>query len=249
MKLVDHLLRCPECKGIILQRSSGVGRKKQFCSATCYNKSYQRKHYAARKPVIQAARRPSLDKTCGTCGKNFVAKAVTANFCSKKCSDYHFNHRQTNVCYQCGEFFKTTNPSTAETCSRRCRVLYFKDSKLVSKVCLVCGSAFQVGQYHAAFAKYCTRRCTERAANKLKEAYRTNWHRTRAAREKETEVERINPFVVFERDNWTCWLCNTACDREAAFPHPRSATMDHVVPVSKGGSHVLDNLRCAHNLC
>lgn len=46
--------------------------------------------------------------------------------------------------------------------------------------------------------------------------------------------------LVFERDGWTCVYCGTRDDR----PH-----CDHVVPVSRGGSHETDNLVTACGSC
>lgn len=30
---------------------------------------------------------------------------------------------------------------------------------------------------------------------------------------------------------------------------PLAPSLDHVVPVSKGGGHAMDNVRCAHRIC
>lgn len=46
-----------------------------------------------------------------------------------------------------------------------------------------------------------------------------------------------------------CYICGKFVDKKLKFPHPMSATVDHVIPLSKGGSNDLDNLRLAHNIC
>ncbi|MGP9611117.1 HNH endonuclease [Corynebacterium sp. AOP36-E1-14] len=54
---------------------------------------------------------------------------------------------------------------------------------------------------------------------------------------------------VLERDDWECQLCGEKMDRNAKAPSPESATWDHIIPISKGGSHTWDNLQAAHRGC
>lgn len=57
-------------------------------------------------------------------------------------------------------------------------------------------------------------------------------------------VERIA-----ERDGWWCWLCGGAIDPAAPTGSPARATVDHLVPRSRGGSSDPANLRLAHRRC
>ena len=50
--------------------------------------------------------------------------------------------------------------------------------------------------------------------------------------------------AIYERDNWTCQLCYEPIDPEAT-EHAKRASLDHVVPQSRGGSHEPSNLRMA----
>ena len=56
-------------------------------------------------------------------------------------------------------------------------------------------------------------------------------------------------FVVLERDGWVCQLCGEPTDRKVRWPHPMYPTIDHIIPVSKGGKHEEINLQCAHAQC
>lgn len=55
--------------------------------------------------------------------------------------------------------------------------------------------------------------------------------------------------VVCERDGYVCWLCGEEIDLALRAPDKRSATADHVVPLARGGSDDLSNLRPAHFAC
>ena len=59
----------------------------------------------------------------------------------------------------------------------------------------------------------------------------------------------IDRTKVYTRDNWTCGICHTPVDPTHAFPHPMSATLDHIAPMSKGGAHTYENLQLAHFHC
>jgi len=59
-------------------------------------------------------------------------------------------------------------------------------------------------------------------------------------------------YEVAERDNWVCHLCGGDIDRrrhEQGNLNYWGASADHVVPLSKGGTHDLSNLKAAHLIC
>lgn len=62
-------------------------------------------------------------------------------------------------------------------------------------------------------------------------------------------VEPVFRARVFERDGWVCQLCGDPVDRDAAVPHPRAVTIDHVVPLARGGKHEMSNAQTACFLC
>lgn len=62
-------------------------------------------------------------------------------------------------------------------------------------------------------------------------------------------VEVFDPAEVFARDGWICQLCNEPVDKNLEFPDSRSRSLDHIVPVSKGGEHSRKNTQLAHLGC
>lgn len=55
-------------------------------------------------------------------------------------------------------------------------------------------------------------------------------------------VERIHRTAIITRDNSTCYLCDQ-------YLEPDQITLDHVIPLVRGGSHTTDNLKVACRSC
>ena len=61
-------------------------------------------------------------------------------------------------------------------------------------------------------------------------------------------VDAATRRAIYERDGWVCQLCEAPVDPGAA-AHAERASLDHIVPQSRGGSHDPSNLRMAHVGC
>lgn len=69
------------------------------------------------------------------------------------------------------------------------------------------------------------------------------------ARQLVATVETVSRRVVLDRDGWTCQLCQEAIDPAARAPHPMTASVDHIVPLARGGEHSYRNVQAAHLGC
>ncbi len=52
-----------------------------------------------------------------------------------------------------------------------------------------------------------------------------------------------------ERDGDDCSLCGLPVPKDAVRPHPLAPEVDHVLPISRGGTHDPENLALAHKTC
>ena len=59
----------------------------------------------------------------------------------------------------------------------------------------------------------------------------------------------IDLRVLGERDQWTCWVCGGEVTPSTPQGSPHGASVDHVIPRSRGGSNDRSNLRLAHRRC
>lgn len=71
----------------------------------------------------------------------------------------------------------------------------------------------------------------------------------RRARKYGVGYEKVTLAELWERDNGICWLCEEPVDPALRHPDPMSVSMDHIVPLVKGGVHAAHNVAIAHLVC
>jgi hypothetical protein len=209
------------------------GHKRKYCTTACG----QRFKYLQRAP-----RRLIV---CQNCGKEFMG---ALRYCSKECRERsnrdRSNRRFAGKCEFCGNDFQSGN--SERFCSIPCaNRSIWKNFPAVKKVCK-CGKKFKTKK---PLKTWCSRNCWNRARLKRKWAYYKAAFRMRKRQEAEAFIEQVCPTEIFSRDNWTCQICSKEIDMEKAFPHPKSASLDHIIPISKGGTHEAKNVQCAHLRC
>ena len=82
-----------------------------------------------------------------------------------------------------------------------------------------------------------------------KRQYATDRGHARRVKIRGTSTEFVSRVEIFNRDEWVCQLCSEPIDKDAAWPDGNSPVIDHIVPISRGGSHTRDNLQTAHAHC
>lgn len=112
----------------------------------------------------------------------------------------------------------------------------------VACVCDYCGTPFMGNKRRR---RYCSSDCAEAGKN------RANWPHmvARRARLRDAFVESFDRLEIFERDGWVCGICGEPVDPAAKWPSAMSASLDHIVPVARGGKHSRANAQCAHLFC
>lgn len=102
--------------------------------------------------------------------------------------------------------------------------------------------------------EYNKRRKLIKAANKTirteeekREAKRLHRQQYRA-RMRGVLTERVERIKVFDRDDWKCYICGCEVIM-SRIPVLNRATLDHVIPLVKGGSHTYDNIKTCCNSC
>lgn len=54
---------------------------------------------------------------------------------------------------------------------------------------------------------------------------------------------------IFERDGWVCQICGRKINKRLKWPNPLSKSIDHIIPLSKGGNDAPINVQATHLRC
>lgn len=103
------------------------------------------------------------------------------------------------------------------------------------RTCAECGRTWTSQDQHLA-RRYCTDACAQRANRRVGKAKR------RARIKAAPRIEAVSHRKVAERDGWRCHICRKTVTR-------RTWSIDHLIPLSYGGTHTYDNVALAHKDC
>lgn len=62
-------------------------------------------------------------------------------------------------------------------------------------------------------------------------------------------VEKFTSTEIYERDKWICQVCRKRVNKRLKWPDSLSPSLDHIIPVSHGGTHERRNVQLAHLFC
>lgn len=239
---------CLTCYKRFTPRSCG-GKPQIRCSARCRQK-YSNSEYIRR-------RAPNRPTACAECAGPIEQSELgrPRRFCSDECKARQTNRRARRTigpvakpaereCAHCGRTFQPKRSDSKYCYVAWCAQAAYRDRKAAGETGLMVEHAVECGECGKAFtgkhprARWCSQICQIR-------------HRARAATRRRVKVES-EPYAdreIFERDGWVCRLCGSAIDPDVDRRHAQGATVDHTVPLSRGGPDTRANVAAAHNVC
>lgn len=117
-----------------------------------------------------------------------------------------------------------------------------------SSNCASCGRTF-TRSVHASHSRYCSQPCRARGWKRENRAARKLINERHRMGKKGAYVSDVQPRAIFDRDLWMCQLCHGPVRQDLPGHHGRAPTLDHIKPLSKGGTHEPSNVQLAHLSC
>lgn len=145
----------------------------------------------------------------------------------------------TMACLVCGGSFQKAPSTRRKTCSASCRRKAVKGLH-AARPCLDCGSPIPAVR----------RRCDDCRDALARERWRAK-NRFRRAVARDSAAEPYTLAEIAERDGYRCQIpgCHRKVNMQLTAPHPRSPSIDHVIPIVEGGGDVRANVQLAHWIC
>lgn len=207
--------------------------KEDGCTRTAQARLMCSTHYADWYRKLNGRSYKTHSKTCAFCGHGYETKEKRTTYCSLECAkrDYAGWSKSREVAAYVKPYVdRTIKPLHVRTTNR-----------LTSGKCKVCDAWF-ISQH---MDVTCSDECKRSYARALKQEHK---HRRRA-RKRLAFVSPVSRKRVFESDGYKCHICGKKTLKTKQVPHPMAPTIDHVIPLSKGGTHEPVNCRTAHFMC
>lgn len=228
------------------------GRPSQRQCRSCWN-SIPREH--GRTKLCLDCDPPKAPVACVICGVPAVARRGPKRTCaSEECRRSHRLHRYRGYAAR-DKSARPLRECRRPGCDKTVPAFYSLLVKYCSNDCLDRRCERKCAGCGAIFAKpspqkFCTQECLWdwRRTGLFPRPKGEKSYRARAERYG-VKYEKVIRSKVFERDGWTCGICDEPVDRSVKYPDLMSVSLDHVIPLSAGGSHTYDNVQCSHWYC
>lgn len=221
-------------------------------------RTYQCRVAASSRGASLVARK---DAACTMCGKAmWSGRDLAAAPTCRECRSTGIRRTQGSpCCQQCG--IELERRKGRSYCSPECRAEGVASKLRTRDVVTVCGWCGKQCKRpsKAGQTAVCSLECRNAWTLYVRGLTTSPWHpginsiwtikQRRQARITATRNGVISRQYVFKRDRWTCHLCGTKVQQDQRAPSPLAPTLDHIVPLARGGTHTYDNLALAHFIC
>ena len=225
----------------------------QYCSPLCASRAFNAKRKADGRLVAQRIQLAEYNKQyltqyrqkslrlvpCAACGvpvqRSHLHRDGRRPACSGWCMGYLRNGKWPSTPIPDRHPVRSTriprdHPSRARP----------KRTRFSAGQCVWCGKWFIADRM--ACDNHTSRHCSPTCA-------RSSGVARHNARKRDAYIADVPAHYIYQRDNWTCQLCHRKVDRRKTAPHPKSPSLDHIIPLARGGTHEPANVHTAHFLC
>jgi len=256
--------QCAVCGEWIAHRTYGGGNRRKYCEGECQrlmrvgtSQSYRESEL---RPVQSRSKRYEFSAAfCEVCNgqnverpnggfyacQNSECKRIIRN--AKNLLRWHQRAKIVSLCVWC---FRAPRLKSRKVCSDDCYrqrtnhgLAHGADLWCVLPLCCECGLVKGINNA-AGLCRGClvgySKRANARARIRGKGQVREAAYR---------DGDPITREGVIARVGRRCHLCKKLARLDVGHLHPLAAEVDHLIPISKGGDNVWDNVAIAHRAC
>lgn len=250
---IEYTNKCDNC----MKEYKTTASHSKFCSESCRGK-YNKNNSG------------DIARECKGCKGTFnvysdSGKVYCSDECRMKFKEDRYrgelaNRTITVYRYNCAgcEERKLSTRRGRTYCNESCRWKHYYLTTVVPRMkarrikkrleCAECGKQFS--SYRKVLC--CSVKCTNRRSNRLESIRRRERLRKNGRIDWDISIEKL-----MKKYNGICYICNGHCDMDDYITLPngtivtggRYPSVEHVHPVSKGGTHTWDNVELAHRSC
>lgn len=201
---------------------------------------------------------------CERCEQRFAKTRPAKRFCSEKCRKAEEQKRRQArkprkprkkhvvardvplVCAVCNENYMSTT-QRSKYCSRRCKDKGKPSAKGLS--CCQCGRGMVKGPTSSPQGEAMCMDCRRLTSKDRRRARQQRYKSEYRARQAMAISEPFTVYDIVDRDGTDCYLCDEPVDLSLIWPDQMCRSIDHVVPLVKGGHDVFENSKLTHLRC
>lgn len=201
-------------------------------------------------------KRKSIKRYCLNC--NSELESNQKEYCSKQCKIKH--KTKEYICHHCNNKFNSTREK--KYCSKECQLeankkqMRERKKKLFIpelKKCKYCNNEF-ITQFKKS-KTYCSDECKRKMNNLLSKLH--DGKRAERIQRNGKIHNDITLKKLYKKHKGLCSICGEKCDyedysisKEGYFiANSNYPSIDHIIPIAKGGTHTWNNVQLAHRIC
>lgn len=217
-----------------------------YCSSNCkYQKEKKDKVIKRKQRIVIYGSIPKYIekeyiKICPICKKTFKTKKSYKTYCSAECYKKHNLIRLKEV-YNKEKILKRNTTVNNE-------------NQIIKRKCKKCGSTFYVNKSNNN-ERFCCKDC-KNSYSRVIRRYNVDTMLSNLKSKlkyynlkKQNYIEDVSYDEVYKKDNGRCKICGLYVLPGKINDKNWDGTIDHIVPISKGGLHCLNNCQLTHRIC
>ena len=225
---------CPQCGKAFIK---AIGNEK-YCSVECRTEALRDSTRSSNRESWRRTHKyiPPEKQKCVICGNEFTPRRTGQVTCSGNCrKKYVWYDGLTGAEREALKAQRRKEQAEAQRKPKPIKTYYHRQ-------CKVCGEWFNTMN---PAQQTCSKQCSKRAK------YARKQHRIPKAQmiDKDITLE-----ALYRRDSGVCYLCGGRCDwndrdKEKNTVGASYPSIDHIIPIARGGLHAWNNVRLAHFKC